>query len=71
MTLLAGIPFTLAVVVVVATWFGNEGGMDFWRQYCIEEALLVFYKVAIPIFYLVKRKDLRIYILRVIRTGQM
>ena len=71
MTLLAGIPFTLAVVVVVATWFGNEGGMDFWHQYCIEEALSVFYKVAIPIFYLVKRKDLRIYILRVIRTGQM
>ena len=71
MTLIAGIPFLTTTIVVVTAWFGNEGGMDFWRQYCIEEALLVFYKVAIPIFYLVKQKDLRIYILRVIRTGQM
>ena len=69
MTLIAGIPFLTTTIVVVTAWFGNEGGMDFWHQYCIEEALSVFYKVAIPIFYLVKRKDLRIYILRVIRTG--
>ena len=67
LTLIAGSPFLLAVVVLVIYWFGNDREMDFWSQYCIQEnALLVIYKIVIPIIYLVKRKDFRIYILKII-----
>ena len=66
MTLIAGIPFLLVVVLLVIKWFGNDRKMDFWSQYCIQEnALIVIYKIVIPIIYLVKRKDFRIYILKV------
>ena len=66
MTLIAGIPFLLVVVLLVIKWFGNDRKMDFWSQYYIQEnALIVIYKIVIPIIYLVKRKDFRIYILKV------
>ena len=67
MTLIVGIPFLLVVVLLVIYWFGDDREMDFWSQYCLQEnALLVIYKIVIPIIYLVKRKDFRIYIIKVI-----
>ena len=59
------------VVLIVVKWFGNDRKMDFWSQYCIQEnALIVIYKIVIPIIYLVKRKDFRIYILKVILSSE-
>ena len=67
-TLVASAAFSLAMVKLIGYLFRYYQIDQYWPRYVYQElAMMSVYKLVIPIIHLIARKDLRNFILRVVK----